>query len=196
MKASHKEIEQMVGMTKVVLQPGQFIYGRHIASVECGLSPSTVRNCMDWLKNNQTLDIKSDNKKSVVTLINWALYQANDEEKDSKKDSCRTTTGQQQDTNKNDKNLKNLRNNPPTPQTRGERYDYFADFWEAYPRKEKKALAKKIFERIKMTDELMEKIMDSLYQFRISDEWKREGGRFIPHPTTWLNQRRWEDNVE
>ena len=28
-----------------------------------------------------------------------------------------------------------------------------------------------------------------------SDEWKRDGGRFIPHPATWLNGKRWEDEV-
>jgi hypothetical protein len=25
--------------------------------------------------------------------------------------------------------------------------------------------------------------------------WKREGGKFIPHPATWLNQGRWDDEV-
>jgi hypothetical protein len=26
-----------------------------------------------------------------------------------------------------------------------------------------------------------------------SAEWTKDGGQFIPHPATWLNQKRWED---
>ena len=29
-----------------------------------------------------------------------------------------------------------------------------------------------------------------------SDQWKKDGGQFIPNPATWLNQRRWEDEVQ
>ena len=25
---------------------------------------------------------------------------------------------------------------------------------------------------------------------------QKDGGQFVPHPTTWLNQRRWEDEVD
>lgn len=81
-----------------------------------------------------------------------------------------------------------------TEQKRNElTYDYFSDFWKEYPKKEKKIPAQTIFNKMKMTDDLMEKIMSSLYKFIASEEWKKDNGKFIPHPTTWLNQRRWED---
>jgi hypothetical protein len=28
-----------------------------------------------------------------------------------------------------------------------------------------------------------------------SAQWTKDGGAFIPHPTTWLNQRRWEEDL-
>ena len=28
-----------------------------------------------------------------------------------------------------------------------------------------------------------------------SAQWQDNGGQFIPHPSTWLNQRRWEDEL-
>ena len=28
-----------------------------------------------------------------------------------------------------------------------------------------------------------------------SAQWAKDGGAFIPHPTTWLNQRRWEEDL-
>ena len=28
-----------------------------------------------------------------------------------------------------------------------------------------------------------------------SDQWRRDGGQFIPNPATWINQQRWLDEV-
>ena len=72
-------------------------------------------------------------------------------------------------------------------------YDYFSDFWREYPRQIAKIPAQKAFAKIKVDDALMEKIMDSLYRAIESEQWKKDGGQFIPYPATWLNQRRWED---
>lgn len=38
--------------------------------------------------------------------------------------------------------------------------------------------------------------MNGLKQQITSEQWKKDGGQFIPHPTTWLNGDRWEDEVE
>jgi hypothetical protein len=29
-----------------------------------------------------------------------------------------------------------------------------------------------------------------------TDQWTKDGGQYIPHPSTWLNQGRWEDETE
>src|SRR5690606_24099784 len=49
---------------------------------------------------------KPDNKRTLVTLVNWAKYQHQDDEPDNKADNNRTSIGQQPDTNKNDKNVR------------------------------------------------------------------------------------------
>lgn len=71
----------------------------------------------------------------------------------------------------------------------------FDVFWEAYPNKVAKQDAIKAWKKIKPDKELLGKIMSGLAKWIASDEWSREGGRFIPHPSTWLNGRRWEDEV-
>jgi hypothetical protein len=38
-------------------------------------------------------------------------------------------------------------------------------------------------------------ILDAITRHRASREWQRDGGEFIPHPATWLNQGRWADEV-
>lgn len=110
LKASRKEREQVIGLQKIALEPGQFIYGRKKAAKELNLSGSTIQRYMTHLKNNQTIDIKPNNKFSLVTVVNWELYQMKEEEVNSKMDNKWTTDGQQMDTNKNVKNVKNVKN--------------------------------------------------------------------------------------
>ncbi len=71
----------------------------------------------------------------------------------------------------------------------------FNKFYSAYPRKVKKQKVKEWFMKNTPSNELFSSIMDSLEQFRASRDWQKDGGRFIPHPSTWLNQRRWEDET-
>ena len=74
-----------------------------------------------------------------------------------------------------------------------ERFDVF---WSAYPRKVHKADAVKMWERLAPDDHLLDVMLAALeWQVR-SDQWTRDGGRFIPHPSTWLNGRRWEDEQQ
>ena len=121
MKASHKEHTQLVGRRVVHLQKGQFVFGRKRASEELRLKESTVRDYVKLLEKLGTIDIKSDNKFSVITVVNWAVYQNDEEISDSKNDKKSTTNQHQMDsksttnqhqinTNKNVKNEKNDKN--------------------------------------------------------------------------------------
>lgn len=78
------------------------------------MTPSTAWDYLKLLEKNESINIKSNNKYSVVTIVNWELYQAQDEISDSKSDSNsdnKSTTNQQQiNTNKNVKNIKNNKN--------------------------------------------------------------------------------------
>lgn len=71
--------------------------------------------------------------------------------------------------------------------------DDFEKFWHAYPRKVAKANAQKAFEKLNPGPELLNVMLEMLEQQKRWDAWRQDGGRFIPHPATWLNGRRWED---
>ena len=71
----------------------------------------------------------------------------------------------------------------------------FDVFWRQYPNKVAKQDALKAWRKLKPDEQMMIQIMAGLKKWIASDEWKRENGRFIPHPSTWLNGRRWEDEV-
>lgn len=71
----------------------------------------------------------------------------------------------------------------------------FNKFYEEYPRKVKKQDVLKWFKKNKPSNELFSSMMNSLEQFRGSESWQKDGGQYIPYPSTWLNQKRWEDET-
>lgn len=107
LKASHCEHFQTVGLQKIHLLPGQFITGRFAGAKELNINPSSFWKYLTWLKNNESLDIKSNNKFSVITLTNWHLHQMDTPKGDSKNDNKKTTKRQQNDTNNNGNNGNN-----------------------------------------------------------------------------------------
>ena len=75
LKASHKETTQLVGSVKVVLQPGQFVFGRRTAAKELGMTEQNVRTCLATLKREGSLTSQSTHLCSVITIVNWNSYQ-------------------------------------------------------------------------------------------------------------------------
>jgi hypothetical protein len=69
----------------------------------------------------------------------------------------------------------------------------FVRFWAAYPRKEGKGAAEKAFDKHKPDEALLLLMLQAIARQQASDRWRKEGGQYIPMPTTWLNQKRWED---
>lgn len=72
----------------------------------------------------------------------------------------------------------------------------FNQFWELYPRKEGKGAARKKWEQINPDSELFERILNAVRgNIEHNSQWQRDNGQFIPHPATWLNQERWDDDI-
>lgn len=69
----------------------------------------------------------------------------------------------------------------------------FTRFWERYPKKVAKVDARKAFTRLDPDDDLLGVMLAALERQKASEGWTKEGGRYIPYPATWINQRRWED---
>ena len=65
-------------------------------------------------------------------------------------------------------------------------------FWEAYPRKEGKQKAETAFAKV---TEPVQVLLDAIEAQKKSAQWTKDGGQFIPHPATWLNGKRWLDEV-
>ena len=97
-------------------------------------------------------------------------------------------------------------NNPPTSPPGGTRAktprkepswkpERFAGFWNYYPKSahKSKQAAIKAWDQLRPSDELIDEIAKALRRQMATDQWKRGIG--IPYPSTYLRQRRWEDEI-
>ncbi len=70
--------------------------------------------------------------------------------------------------------------------------EIFERFYEAYPKKVAKPMAKKAF-KIVSAHKYIELILLDVESRKVTEAWKKDEGQYIPNPATYLNQRRWED---
>ena len=70
----------------------------------------------------------------------------------------------------------------------------FDAFWSVYPKKTGKEAARKAFKKIPKSAHPL--LVPAVEAQKKSRQWMEENGRFIPNPATWLNQGRWEDEVQ
>jgi hypothetical protein len=94
----------------VSVKRGQLITGRIKLSAVTGISEQSIRTCLSKLESTKELTIKTTNKNSIITLLNYDSYQIKEsanQQLTSKLTNNQPTTNQQLTTNKNDNNKKN-----------------------------------------------------------------------------------------
>ena len=79
--------------------------------------------------------------------------------------------------------------------TENKQQEYFSIFWASYPKKVGKGAAEKSWKKIKPTKDLLEKMLNAIETAKQSMQWNKDNGQYIPNPATWLNQKRWEDEI-
>lgn len=71
----------------------------------------------------------------------------------------------------------------------------FEAFWKEYPNRKGKGKAREAFKKaIKKAS--VDTMVEAVRKQRQGSQWKKDEGRYIPYPATWLNQERWEDEVD
>ena len=78
-----------------------------------------------------------------------------------------------------------------------EKYPDFVAFWDAYPKGHGSKLnALKAWMKHNPSQELTDVIMRVLETHKKSNRWQKQDGEFIPHASTWINSKRWEEELE
>jgi len=71
--------------------------------------------------------------------------------------------------------------------------DLFTDFWEQYPRKVGKQKAEKAFNKLDAPTQ--QQAIEGIVRYSQFWEQQQTAPEYIPHPTSWINAARWEDEL-
>jgi DNA-binding transcriptional MocR family regulator len=71
----------------------------------------------------------------------------------------------------------------------------FEAFWKLYPNKKSKKDARKAWDKLKPSAELRLTLMTALGCHRLSRDWTKDDGQYVPMASTWLNGERWTDEL-
>jgi len=71
--------------------------------------------------------------------------------------------------------------------------DEFEEWWKRYPRKIAKGDARKAWRQTEKIRPPLSQLLKALSVARVSDQWLKDSGQFIPYPATYLRQERWDD---
>lgn len=71
----------------------------------------------------------------------------------------------------------------------------FEKFWDIYPKKRGKDTANKVWDKLKGDADLYYEICNAVIAWSETEDWQKNDGQFIPHASTFLNQKRWQDEI-
>lgn len=167
---------------KFEVKPGQFVTSLESIKQKTGkgISIQNIRSCLKRLEKLQFATNKSTKSGRLITIINWSTYQP------PEKKATKKPTKEQQRSNKGATPNKNERMKEGNIYTQN-----FLKFWQSYPKKIGKGAAFKSYQNIKNPKPSIDELINSINWHKKQDQWQDK--KYIPHPATWLNQRRWED---
>ena len=155
-----------------------------------GWSVGKVKRFVDCLRNTSetVVERKGNGNGTLVRFVDGSLKRLAEQ----KRNGSGTVTER--------KRVATIYPNPkPNPKPKKKTCVYspeFESFWTAYPKKIGKGAAYKAWVKIDTSNGMVTKILNAISLQKKSEGWIADNGQFIPHPTTWLNQDRWLDEVE
>lgn len=120
---NHEDKKILLGNELIEVKRGQKIISIRKLCERWSWSNNKVKNYLKTLECDNMLIVKSDTKKTLITVVNYDIYQSRDIEKRRKSDTNASqerhesdTDASQKHTNKNVKNEKNIKNEKNKPQ--------------------------------------------------------------------------------
>lgn len=174
---------------------------------------NTVRLALHTFEQYGMIEIIND----TVTIPNWSKHQKLDQIERNReymknymrerrneqrllaegKANCKTNSESNSESNvsgadKNREDKNREEDNNTSRKSAESEMPLFNAFWEVYPRRVSKQMAWKAWQKLGDTRALCDIIIADVKR-RVDGEWNGKDIQYIPHPSTYLNQRRWED---
>lgn len=199
--AAWKETETGYRYQCVILKRGEVLIGRESLSKKIGLTSRMIRTNLNYLKTTNRITIKTTNRFSVISIINYDIYQSNEDNNDQQNDQ----QSDQQATSKRPasdhiEELKELKELKPVCVSRPKRTrkaitytDEFESFWSRYPRGVGKGEAFIEWQKVIIDGYPAEKVIKAAGEY--ADQVRREGrdDSKIRHACRFLKKDFWKD---
>ena len=104
LQANHEDHNTMFNGNVIVIGRGQRMTSIKALSERWMWSRHKVSDFLDTLEKDKMISQKRDNKRTLINIVNYGIYQDNVSESGHQTDIKRTSNGHQKDTNNNDKN--------------------------------------------------------------------------------------------
>lgn len=79
--------------------------------------------------------------------------------------------------------------------TKAELLASFERFYETYPKKKSRGDAEKAWLKLKPSERLTRQIIQKVVEYRTTRQWHKDNGQFIPYPASFINQKRYLDDI-
>jgi len=171
-------------------------YTEDMLSTICRRPLQIIRLALQTFEKLEMIAIEN----GIINIVNWEKHQ-NIERLQQIREQTRTRVARFREKQRLLSEPVTLRNAEVTQQNKNKNKNIymlkngFNLFWERYPKKLAKRDAEKAFAKIKPDEKLFNLILEKLELYKQSEAWLKDGGQFIPYPATWLNGRRWEDEI-
>jgi len=143
-----------------------------------GWSHGKIKRFLSLMQKDEMICLKNGTGQTVVSVCNYETYQVAENKTERKRNASGTEA-------ERSKEVKEVKEDIIDVQ--------FDEFWQLYPKKVgKKPAHNKYNIALKKTGH--ENIINSLKTHLKS--WNGTAAEYIPHATTWLNQERWNDEIE
>lgn len=154
------------------------------------VSKVSISKWIGSLKDAGYVSIEMEQDKGTKQILNRYIRLVNDPIKEKLNTPQRKVNGGIKEKFK-DNNTVNTTSNITV-----NNIDHFESFWSVYPRKVGKAQARKSWDKLKLNDDTVMLIAENIALRIKHGEWSDANKTFIPHASTYLNNARWEDEVE
>jgi hypothetical protein len=147
-------------------------------------NPKTISSILDWLEKVKMIVInrgRGNRQYTLITLINWEVYQPKEHGGNSKVTANGEGSKQQTDINKNVKNVKEIY------------IAQFNEFWNLYPKKVGKAKAQEHWLKTVAGKIDFEEIMAGTRNYI---QHCKETNRYLKDGSAYVNQLTWNDFID
>ena len=189
LKANHKDKEIFVGNEKVLVKRGELLTSRHKLSEVVHIQENKIYRILKCFENEHQIEQRKTKKYTVISIVNYDMYQKNEQDSEQQMNNKRTTNEQPMNTNNNDNN-----DNNNIYTSKKILMNHFSLTWKKYPNKKGRAKALEYYlqwirgraisgEKIKLTDK---QIYYAVCKY--AKECENIEQQFIKHGDTFFNK--------